>query len=317
MRWILGLTVAAMMMVGCAKPPDRGPGGLAKVRLALNWVSEPEFGGIYAARLIGAFARHGLEVEIEGGGSGAPVIQRVAAGQVEFGIASADEVIMARSRGADVVAIFATYQTSPQGIMVHESRALKSMGEIFQSGTMAIEPGLPYAAYLKNKYGFAGVRLVPYDGGIARFMADKAFAQQCFITSEPIAARKAGADPQVFLIADAGYDPYTAVVVTRGEVARQQSRMVHGMVEALREGWRAYLDDPKPANEFMGKLNPSMDAATFAAAAEAQKPLIETPQTKAAGLGTMTAQRWETLGKQLVDLKVIERAPAAAECFVK
>ena len=52
------------------------------------------------------------------------------------------------------------------------------------------------------------------------------------------------------------------------------------MERALREGWRAYLDDPKPANEVMGKINKSMDAETFAAAAEAQKPLIESDETK-------------------------------------
>jgi NitT/TauT family transport system substrate-binding protein len=84
----------------------------------------------------------------------------------------------------------------------------------------------------------------------------------------------------------------------------------------LREGWRAYLDDPKPTNEVMGKLNTGMDAETFALAAEAQEPLIETEQTKATSLGTMTADRWTELGKQLVDLGLIDSAPPAAECFV-
>ncbi len=43
----------------------------------------------------------------------------VEAGKVEFGIAAADEVVLARDRGTDIVAVFATYQTNPQGIMVH------------------------------------------------------------------------------------------------------------------------------------------------------------------------------------------------------
>jgi NitT/TauT family transport system substrate-binding protein len=59
-----------------------------------------------------------------------------------------------------------------------------------------------------------------------------------------------------------------------------------------------------------------MDAETFAAAAEAQKPLIEDDATKKDGLGTMSIDRWETLAKQLVDLKVIEKAPPAQQCFV-
>ena len=46
------------------------------------------------------------------------------------------------------------------------------------------------------------------------------------------------------------------------------------------------------------------------------KLLIETEQTKRDGLGTMTSERWQTLAKQLVELKVIDRAPPAEECFV-
>lgn len=282
-----------------------------KVKLALNWVPEPEFGGIYAARENSLFAQQGLDVDILGGGAGAPVVQMIATGQVEFGIASADEIIMARSRGMDLVGLFATYQDCPQGIMTHAARSLRDLAEVFQGGTLAIEPGLPYAAWLRHKYGFEKIKIVPYDGGIARFIADPNFAQQCFIFSEPIAARRQGAQPKVFLVADSGYNPYTAVVTTRSEYLRQNPRTVAGLVAALRGGWRAYLDNPAPANAVMGKLNTSMDAATFTAAAEAQKPLVES-----ADLGHMTAERWTTLIEQLKTLKLIDKAPAAAECFV-
>ena len=67
----------------------------------------------------------------------------------------------------------------------------------------------------------------------------------------------------------------------------------------------------------MQSLNPTMDAETFAAAAEAQKPLIGTADTASRGLGSMSRQRWETLTKQLVELGVIQAAPAADACFVE
>jgi NitT/TauT family transport system substrate-binding protein len=285
----------------------------AKVKLALNWVPEPEFGGFYAARETGAFKRFGFETEILGGGAGVPVVQMVASGQVDFGIAGADELLTARARGVDVIPLFAVYQTSPQAIMAHASRGAKGIKDVLSSGTIALEPGLPYAAYLKKKYGFDKVKVVPYDGGVARFVADKDFAQQCFITSEPIAARKQGADPVVFLVADEGFNPYVAVVITRREVWKEQPQRVRDFVAAVREGWRSYLDDPAPANGVMGKLNTTMDAETFAAAAQAQKPLIETEETKTKGLGTMSRERWETLGRQLVELGLIDRAPPVDE----
>ena len=291
--------------------------GAEKIRFALNWVPEPEFGGIYAAKENGTFGKNNLDVDIQPGGAGTPTWQLVATGKADFAVASADEVLIARQQNADVVAIFATYQTCPQGLMAHTARGFKSIGDIFSnSGKVAMEPGLPYVNYLKNKFGFDKVKVVAYDGGPAGFLNDPQMTQQCFVTSEPIAAKKAGADPKVFLIADAGYNPYTAVIITQGKTARDRPQVVASVVKSLQAGWRTYLDDPKPANATMMKLNPEMDAATFAAAAEAQKPLIETDETKKAGLGTMTRERWETLAKQLVELKVIEKAPPVDQCYV-
>src|SRR2546423_1477967 len=298
MRWM----ILTLLMTGNVFAAER-------VKITLNWVPEPEFGGIYAAKQNGAFAKHGLDVDIIPGGAGTPTWQLVANGKTDFGVASADEVFIARSQGADVVAMFATYQTCPQGIMVHASRGFKSIGDVFKGGTIAMEPGLPYVNFLKNKFGFGNVKVVAYDGGPGNFLANKDFAQQCFITSEPIAAKQQGSDPQVFLIADSGYNPYTAVIITTGKLAKENPALVRNMYLALQDGWRAYLDDPKPANAVMGKLNPDMDQETFSAAADAQKPLIETDWTKQHGLGSMDRARWEELGKQLVDLKVIENAP--------
>jgi len=302
---------AAARPAEAAKPAE--PPKPTQVTLALNWVPEPEFGGFYAARDSGAYTRRGLEVDIQSGGAGAPVVQRVASGQVEFGISGADEILTARARGMDIVPLFTVYQKSPQGIMAHASRGAKNLGDVLASGTVALEPGLPYATFLKKKYGFDKVKVVPYDGGVARFVAEKDFAQQCYVFAEPIAAKRQGATPRVFLIADEGFDPYIGVVITRRQLWKEHPERVKGFVEASREGWRAYLDNPGPTNQVMGKLNTTMDAETFAAAAEAQKPHVENEETRANGLGTMSRQRWEKISQQLLELGIIDKAPALDE----
>jgi NitT/TauT family transport system substrate-binding protein len=286
-----------------------------KVRLTLDWKPEPEFGGFYAAGQSGDFAKHNLDVTLKSAGEGAPTWQLVATGMTEFATTAADQVLIARSQGADVVALFAVYQTFPQGIMVHKSRGFIRIEDVFQNpGTLAAEDDA-WLHFCVNKFGKGAVTITSYSGGIAAFLAKGDYSQQCFVTSEPILARQQGSDPQTFLIADAGYNPYTTVVIASGETVKNQSAMVKSLVQACREGWQKYLDDPKPANDVMGKLNSDMDAATFTAAAAAQKGLIETDETKKAHLGIMTAQRWATLGQQLVDLKVIEKAIPPGECF--
>ena len=303
------------VLAACSRSTQSRPGA-ARVQLALDWMPEPEFGGFYAGRESGAFLKNGLELEILGGGAGVPVVQMVAAGRADFGVVGADEVINARTRGADIVAVFATFQTSPQAIMAHASRGVKSMADVFSGGTLAIDPGVPYAAFLRKKYGFQNVKVVPYDGGVARFVTDKDHAQQCFITSEPIAAARQGSDPKVFLIADEGYNPYTTVVITRRALWKEKPDLVRAFARASREGWQAYLDDPRAANAVMAKLNTTFDAETWAPAAAAQKPLIETAETKKGKLGMMTRERWETLGKQLVEAGVITAAPPVDDYLV-
>jgi NitT/TauT family transport system substrate-binding protein len=291
---------SAVFLAACGKSPQ-------KIRLALNWKPDPQFGGFYAA----PYAKHGLDVEILPGGAGTPTIQMVGAGSAEFGIVSADELVVARSQGNDVVALFAVFQNNPQGIMVHASRKLKDLGDVFKSGTVALQKGLPYARLLEKKYGFDKVKIVPSPGGdISAFLSDNNFAQQCFIVSEPLAARHKGVDVQVFPVSDAGYNPYTTVLATAGDSLRKDPARAAAMVAAVREGWRAYLDDPKPTNQQMNQLNPSMAADVFAEVAEAQKPLIET-----ATLGAMTKERWDTLITQLKDLGDIQKGPTAEECF--
>jgi NitT/TauT family transport system substrate-binding protein len=322
----LGLSFVASLCAGCAKKsatssaPNPAASTTAtspsKVTLALNWVPEPEFGGFYAGREGKDYAKHGVDIEILGGGAGFPVLQMVATGRADFGTVGGDELVIGRARGADVVAVFATYQTNPQGIMVHAARKLGSLPEVFRSGTLALETGLAYAAYLKGKFPWQGVKIVPYDGGVAHFLADPEFGQQCYVTSEPLAAKRKGADPQVFLVADAGYNPYATVVITRRALLQKKPELVREFVQATAEGWRRYLDDPTPTNALLGRLNPAMDAASLADAATAQKPLIETADTRQSGLGSMQKTRWETLASQLLDLKLIEQKPNVDELFV-
>ena len=110
----------------------------SKTRLALDWKPDPEFGGFYAAD----FAKHGLDVEILPGGAGTPTVQMIGAGSAQFGIIQADELLLARAQGNDVVALFAAFRNSPRAIMAHGSRTVDSIEDVLKSGTLAIESGL-------------------------------------------------------------------------------------------------------------------------------------------------------------------------------
>ena len=285
--------------------------------LALNWKAEPEFGGFYAAKLAGIFdKRGGLNVEITEGGAGTPVVQMVANSKVPFGIAAADEVVLSQARGTDVVALFAVYQTNPQGIMVHPERGFKALGDVFAApGKLAIQSGAPYTLFLQSKFPKAKVKLVPYAGGIGQFLTDADYSQQCFVTAEPLLAKKKNKPAASFLIADAGFNPYGTVVIARRQYIEKNPKQVSDLISAIRDGWGEYLRAPDTANALMVKLNPAMDSETMKASAEVQKPFILAANTPTKELGRMSAERWTELVNQLFDLKLIKTKPAVEKLY--
>lgn len=316
--WVLtfSLMASAGITLQAMAAPAAAP---EKVKLALNWKPEPQFGGFYAARFSDIDKKNGIELEVVAGGAGTPVVQMIASGQFDFGIASGDEIVVSRIRGIDLVALFATYQTNPQGVMTHAERGFENLADVFKSpGTIAMQKGLPYALYLQSRYA-SGKRasVVPYLGGVANFLGRKDHSQQCFITSEPLLAVKQGAKVKTFLVADSGFNPYTTVLVTRRALLTEKPELVKSVVTAVRAGWRNYLDQPDATNEKMSELNPSIDSTTMKEMALAQKILIEPAGAAKADLGKMQAVRWSELEDQLRKMKVIDKKSPAGPYFVE
>ena len=156
----IALTVASTFLAAflpfACKPADApkpgAEGGPRKLSIQLNWVPEPEFGGLYEAERTGAFAAEGLAVEILAGGPGVPAPQLAASGKVDFAVVSGDQLLTLGAAGGDLVAIYAIYQLDPFGVMVHASNPISSMEELWKSkSTVACEGDLAWVTMLNRK----------------------------------------------------------------------------------------------------------------------------------------------------------------------
>jgi NitT/TauT family transport system substrate-binding protein len=291
-------------------------------RLALNWKPEPQFGGFYHADQGGLFKKRMLNVQILPGGSGTPTVQMLMAGQTEYAVVSADEIILARDRAhgapnAEIVALFAAYQTNPQCLMAHGEKKYARISDIFADAKALLlwQAGLPYAQFLKKMAQPLRARTAPYLGGLGSFIHDPEVVQQCFAASEPVAARRANLPIKVFMVAEMGYNPYTTVLATTRAHLKAHPNEVRDTVAAVRQGWFEYLSDPSATNEYMRTLNPAMDARTFTEGAKAQESLVRTGETGRDHLGIMAPTRWQQLVDQMFDLKLIRSKPNAGDLF--
>ncbi len=283
----------------------------AATTLALNWFPEAEHAGFYAADVGGLYKAAGIQVKLLPGGPGAPVLQQVATGRVDFGVSNADEVLIARAQGVPVVAVLAPIQTSPRVVMVHRASGITSLTEL-KNLTLAIEPQAPWASYLKRKAALTGVRFVPYGGSVAPFVADKSFAQQAYGISEPFVARQKGADPVSLYVSELGYNPYTSVLVVSEKTLRERPDLVRKVVQASQAGWELYLKQPQATEQVIHAANPQMDLPVLRFGHQELQSLCRNEDTNRLGIGAMTAARWQGLAVQLEEMGVVAKGKANA-----
>jgi NitT/TauT family transport system substrate-binding protein len=282
----------------------------AATTIALNWFPEAEHGGFYAAEAAGLYKAKGLDVRLIPGGPGAPVLQEVAPGRVDFGVSNADEVLIARAQGVPVVSVLAPIQTSPRVIMVHEESGIKDLAGL-KNLTLAIEPQAPFTNFLKKKLPLTGVRFVPYTGSVAPFLADKNFAQQAYGISEPHVAIEKGAKVVNLYVSELGYNPYTSVLVV-SEKTLKDTALVRKVVAASQEGWAKYLENAHAADSLLKKVNSQVDQGTLDYGHTELLKLCRNVDTDKLGLGVQTASRWNDLRTHLVELGVLKaNSPAA------
>ena len=199
-------------------------------------------------------------------------------------------------------------QHSPRCIMVHQSANIQSFDDL-RNLTLAMNDGRTFAKFLRSRVQLEGVRVVNYVGSVAKFLIDTNYAQQGYVFSEPLIARRQGGDPQVLMVSDLGFDPYTSVVAIRRDLLTENSDLVEKFVAASRRGWLRYLASPAATNAEIHRINPDMDLDSLAAAVIAIQPLCLPDGMPPAKFGEMNAERWQTLAQQMIDMKVIRGDP--------
>lgn len=300
-----------------AGEPDDGPDRATPVRLQLNWFPEPEFGGIFAARERGIFTAHGLAVEILQGGAEVPAPQLVAAGQVDVAVLAAEQVLTLRAAGGNVRALYAGFQKAPRVILVKADSPHPTLADLWRSdATVLAQDGMSFVRFLNRKYGGERLRFVPYAGSAAPLLAGAADAMQGFATAEPVQLALDGHPTRVFRLADEGFDPYDVVVTANADFLAREPAAARQLVQALREGWHSYLDDPGPINQVMAGLNRDMSVTVMDEGAAVLPDFVASADTRVHGLGWMSAARWETLAQQLVELGDLAPPVDTAAAFV-
>ncbi len=282
--------------------------GLTPIVFQADWYPQPEHGGFYTALAKGYYKDEGLDVTIVPGGPYSSVEKQVSSGTAQFGMGSSDKVLEANASGQPIIAVAATMQHDPQGIMVRKDSPIHTFSDL-NGHSVAIKVGeATWFEFIVKRYQLNGVHVVPAMMNVANFVADPQYIQQAFATSEPFFAHQSGVETRVLLISDAGYNPYRVMYTTR-DYFQQHPEIVGKFVRASLKGWKDYLIDPGPAHAMIAKLNPALNPEwmQFTWTQLRDGHFVAGDDPTGAQLGQLDPKRWATMYDQLVDLKVIDK----------
>ena len=135
------LFLLALGATSCHKKEDTS--GLIHVTLQTDWYPQPEHGGFYDALAKGYYKQEGLDVTILPGGPYANAEAQVASGTIQFAMQSSDHVLQAIANANEpIVAVGATMQHDPQGILLHANSPIHNWADL-NGHTLAVMQEAP------------------------------------------------------------------------------------------------------------------------------------------------------------------------------
>ncbi|MEA2589300.1 MAG: NitT/TauT family transport system substrate-binding protein, partial [Actinomycetota bacterium] len=190
-----------------------------------------------------------LKVTLDPGGPDSPSVQLVSSGSDTFGVAGADQILLAREKGVDVVAVATIYRQTPFVLMTRANANLTTMAQLAgkkvgvkfgQSEEVTYRAMLAAAAMGKPDEVPVKFDLGPFlSGGIDAFPG--------YSINEALAAGESGVPVNQITAASVGLHMYADTIFTKGSEIRDHPSEVTAFIQATMKGWRWAVDNPDQA----------------------------------------------------------------------
>ncbi len=298
-----------LILVGCGAPAQSStPATKRPIHVQLAWVHSIEYSGFYTAQDQGYYDTANLDVSLDVLGQTSPIDQ-VVMGKAQFGITSADNVLLARAASKPIVAIATIYQRSPVAFISLAKNSITKPQD-FIDKTVIVDlkgtTGIIYRALLASlSINEAQVKTQPrVDYTNDALVNGQADVIDAFINNQPVQLKQQGYDINVVLPSDYGIDLYANVIFTTEEMITTQPDVVEAFVRATTLGMQRAIQDPEAATRLTlvrgTDLNPTAEATSMGLALPLMNPAGSRP-------GMMTAENWQTAYQMLHDQGLIAK----------
>jgi putative hydroxymethylpyrimidine transport system substrate-binding protein len=318
-RRLLPLLIAALALTACGEKsePEAGAvgGGAGEpLRVMLDYFPNADHAGIYAAQESGAYANAGLEVEITPPPDPSAPLKLLLAGKADLAISYEPELLLARDKGAELVAVGALVQRPLTSLMSVGKDAIRAPGQL--RGKRVGTAGIPYqSAYLETILETAGV-----DPGSVRetnvgfnltpaMLSGRVDATLgSFWNYEGTDLKRRGRDPVILRMERLGVPTYDELVFVarRRDLDEDFAAKVRRFMQATARGHESLRTDPSTGIDGLLKADDGLDRGLQEAVVEATLPVFF-PSDQERPFGYQDLNEWQRYADWMLDEGLIKR----------
>jgi len=294
-RRLVSACVALFLLVACAG--QTAPVARRAIIVGMPYIPNVQFAHFYLAAEKGFFADEGLDVTFDYNFEN-DVVQRIASkNKIEFALASADSILLARAQGLPVKAVMSTSQEFPVAFMSKSTLPLATPADL--KGKVIGIPGRFGASYI-------GLQALLYAGGLTEadvtiqeigfnqvpvLLSDKVQIISGYANNEPIQLAAQGTAVNVLRVADF-YPMASDQLIVNEALIGTEKDVVTKFTRALQKGMQAVSDDPAAAYTTSLKYIPEAKPSDQSVTTDVLKATITMWKANTSTFGLVQPAQW-------------------------
>lgn len=343
LKHVCALIMVAVLLAGCggSTPPEPGSAtgataedaadapaqtttedqpALRPVTIAMSYIPNVQFASFYVADSKGYYAEEGLDVTFDYNFEN-DVVQRVAQGDVEFAMAGATSVLLARQQGLPVVLVATIYQEFPVVFFSTAQNPIETVADL--EGKRIGIPGrfgASYYALLALLYAnnMQESELDIQEIGFTQAQAvleGKVDVATGYAMNEPVLLREQGEDVSVLRVADS-FPLASDGIITNEQLIDNEPEVVRSFVKATMRGLADTLENDDEAFDLSLAYIPEAQLGDL----ELQRKVLQeslpywySEKTQQAGLGYSDPAVWEETHTFMRDVELLTQPVELSE----
>ncbi|EIM26455.1 ABC transporter substrate-binding protein [Microvirga lotononidis] len=292
---MIKLSSAALAAAALLAPV--GALGKEKVNLVLNWVPTADHAPYYYAKAQGWYDEANIDLTIETGKGSGVSAQRVGAGTSELGISDLATSLLARGKGAKLVAVMAVYANSPQGFYWLKSSGIGGPKD-FPGRKIGNPPGdasrIMWPAFAKQvgiDPGSVSFVNVSPQAKVPSLKSRAIDITSDFYNEHDLKVREFGDDLSFLAWRDIGINPYGNSIIVNADYLDKKRDVVKTFTQVSQKAFAACVQDVAPCLKALMASVSGLDEDNQRDQWNRIKELMRDPTTTSTALGAFDDQR--------------------------